>query len=192
MFIKAILRLVIVGLLMPTCVSFAQQRPAQTPPRSSKQPSKPTPPQQKPAAPKKPQTVENAKFHYKFTVPGDWEKHQQDDMVTIFMLPYSHTQTVPMNPGSFVVISIAACHEGATLTEQVDFNRKQGFSIPMDDWLRQERCATVRRYSEYLPTYIRRDALDELIKGQLAGRTNGARLYAIIMLGIAMKNQRGM
>ena len=78
------------------------------------------------------------------------------------------------------------------LPPTLDFNRKQGFSIPMDDWLRQERCATVRRYSEYLPTYIRRDALDELIKGQLAGRTNGARLYAIIMLGIAMKNQRGM
>ena len=44
------------------------------------------------------------------------------------------------------------------LPPTLDFNRKQGFSIPMDDWLRQERCATIRRYSEYLPTYIRRDA----------------------------------
>ncbi len=69
-----------------------------------------------------------------------------------------------------------------------DTARKQGFSIPMDDWLRQDRCATVRRYVDYLPDYCRRDTIEQLIAGQLAGRANGARLYALLMLGIALKN----
>jgi asparagine synthase (glutamine-hydrolysing) len=69
-----------------------------------------------------------------------------------------------------------------------DAARKQGFSIPLDDWLRAERCATVRHYVDYLPTYCRRDTVEQLIAGQLAGRANGARLYALLMLGIALKN----
>lgn len=70
----------------------------------------------------------------------------------------------------------------------LDTNRKQGFSIPMDDWLRVDKCRMVKDYMAYLPEVIRREEVESLIRGHMNGRTNGARLYALIMLGISMKN----
>ena len=74
------------------------------------------------------------------------------------------------------------------LPHDLDINRKQGFSIPLDDWLRQDRCRKVRDYLPYLPQCIDRGFVEKLIVGEMRGRANGSRLFALIMLGIAMKN----
>ncbi|AJE03038.1 asparagine synthase (glutamine-hydrolyzing) [Geobacter pickeringii] len=74
------------------------------------------------------------------------------------------------------------------LPPNLDTNRKQGFSVPLDDWLRADRCNKVREYIPYLPKCIERNEVEKLIVGEMKGRANGARLFALIMLGIAMKN----
>ncbi len=74
------------------------------------------------------------------------------------------------------------------LPPDLDTNRKQGFSIPMDVWLRADNCNKVREYAPYLPLCIERKEIENLIIGEMRGRANGARLFALIMLGIAMKN----
>ena len=76
------------------------------------------------------------------------------------------------------------------LPPDLDVNRKQGFSIPMDSWLRQDGCHRVRDTMEYLPEAIDRNEVESLIKGQMRGRANGSRLYGLIMLGIAAKNNK--
>lgn len=75
------------------------------------------------------------------------------------------------------------------LPPQLDTKRKQGFSIPLDDWLRADNCKLLRSYIPYLPDCINRDEIERLIAGLFRGRTNGARLYALLVLGIAMKNR---
>ena len=75
------------------------------------------------------------------------------------------------------------------LPSQLDTQRKQGFSIPLDDWMRADKCTMVRNYMSYLPDCINRDEIERLITGLHQGRANGARLYALLVLGIAMKNK---
>lgn len=75
------------------------------------------------------------------------------------------------------------------LPPQLDTKRKQGFSIPLDDWMRSDKCKMVRNYMQYLPDCINRNEVEKLIAGLLRGRANGARLYALLVLGIAMKNR---
>jgi asparagine synthase (glutamine-hydrolysing) len=75
------------------------------------------------------------------------------------------------------------------LPPQLDTKRKQGFSIPLHDWLKVDNCQLLRKYMPYLPDSINRDEIQRLIAGLLRGRANGARLYALLVLGIAMKNR---
>jgi len=75
------------------------------------------------------------------------------------------------------------------LPPQLDTKRKQGFSIPLDDWMRADKCKMVRNYIQYLPDCINRNEIEKLIDGLFRGRANGARLYALLVLGIAMKNK---
>lgn len=75
------------------------------------------------------------------------------------------------------------------LPSQLDTKRKQGFSIPLDDWMRADKCGMVRSYVQYLPECINRREIENLIDGLFRGRANGARLYALLVLGIAMKNK---
>nr|WP_321404150.1 asparagine synthase (glutamine-hydrolyzing) [uncultured Desulfobacter sp.] len=77
---------------------------------------------------------------------------------------------------------------GRLLPPELDIHRKQGFSIPMDEWLREDRCRTVNDFLPYLPEVIKKSAVEKLIKGHLNGRANGSRLFALVMLAIAMKN----
>jgi len=74
------------------------------------------------------------------------------------------------------------------LPDQLDTQRKQGFSVPLDGWLRQEKCATVRNYLDYLPDLINKREVEHMIAGHMKGRANGARLYALLMLAIAARN----
>lgn len=66
--------------------------------------------------------------------------------------------------------------------------RKQGFSIPLDEWLRADRCAIVRDHLPYLPDCVNTLEVERLIGGQMKGRANGSRLFALLMLAIAAKN----
>lgn len=75
------------------------------------------------------------------------------------------------------------------LPPRLDTQRKQGFSIPLDAWLKADNCQLLRSYMPYLPNCINRDEIERLIAGLFQGRANGARLYALLVLGIAMKNK---
>ncbi len=74
------------------------------------------------------------------------------------------------------------------LPPALDLDRKQGFSIPLDDWLRADGCRRVREHAEALPAFLKREEINALIMGLESGRANGARLYALMVLGIALKN----
>lgn len=76
------------------------------------------------------------------------------------------------------------------LPSELDVDRKQGFSVPMDSWLR----ADSRRLAELpdrLPDFICRDEVARLVAGLEKGRANGARIFCLEMLGIAARNLRG-
>ena len=74
------------------------------------------------------------------------------------------------------------------LPATLDLNRKQGFSIPLDQWLRAEPPGRLMERFEALPEYLHRPEIHGLIDGLHAGRANGARLFALLMLAIACRN----
>jgi asparagine synthase (glutamine-hydrolysing) len=68
------------------------------------------------------------------------------------------------------------------LPSTLDIDRKQGFSVPLDDWFRRAGPEAIRERLAYLPDAIDRKMVEAQIRGQLAGRANGARLFALVML----------
>lgn len=74
------------------------------------------------------------------------------------------------------------------LPPDLDINRKQGFSIPINEWLRDEGEQRLMDRMSGLPDVINLDEVRHLVRGHLAGRANGGRLFALIMLAIAMRN----
>ena len=74
------------------------------------------------------------------------------------------------------------------LPNDLDTKRKQGFSIPLNEWLRAEGEARLMDRMEGLPEVINIDEVRSLVRGHMAGRANGGRLFALIMLAIAMQN----
>lgn len=74
------------------------------------------------------------------------------------------------------------------LPPNLDIDRKQGFSIPINEWLREEGEAGLMARMDGLPDLINMKEVRSLIKGHLAGRANGGRLFSLIMLAIAMRN----
>ncbi len=74
------------------------------------------------------------------------------------------------------------------LPKNLDINRKQGFSIPINEWLRNEGEQALMARMEGLPEVIDMKVVKNLVRGHLAGRANGGRLFALIMLAIAMRN----
>lgn len=73
------------------------------------------------------------------------------------------------------------------LPKNFKLHRKQGFSIPMNEWLRK---GDISGHLEDLSESINRKELQKLIKGQKAGRANGSRLFALMMLAISERNLR--
>jgi asparagine synthase (glutamine-hydrolysing) len=64
-----------------------------------------------------------------------------------------------------------------------DLDRKQGFSIPLDSWLRGgagDRVAAI--LADHDGTLFRKDALRTLLADQRRGARNGARLFAVALL----------
>jgi asparagine synthase (glutamine-hydrolysing) len=74
------------------------------------------------------------------------------------------------------------------LPTDLDINRKQGFSIPINEWLRSEGEQGLMERMVGLPDVINLDEVRSLVRGHIAGRANGGRLFALIMLAIAMRN----
>lgn len=113
-------------LLMMAVFLTSLSATAQPKPPNARTPAKPNAPAQKPKQPSSNETkvIENTKFHYRFTVPANWQQQQKDDMITLLQLPQAD-QSSPASPGAFIVISVPACHPDATLTEQVDADKKE-------------------------------------------------------------------
>jgi asparagine synthase (glutamine-hydrolysing) len=74
------------------------------------------------------------------------------------------------------------------LPPDLDTNRKQGFSIPINEWLRNEGEDGLMGRMTGLPDVINLDEVRSLVRGHIAGRANGGRIFALIMLAIAMRN----
>lgn len=74
------------------------------------------------------------------------------------------------------------------LPADLDLNRKQGFSIPINECLRSEGEQRLIERMLGLPDVINLDEVRSLVRGHIAGRANGGRLFALIMLAIAMRN----
>jgi len=69
------------------------------------------------------------------------------------------------------------------LPKNFELHRKQGFSIPMDSWLRQQAQADL---VPLLPKHIfNTNFIKSLLAGQMRGRANGARLFALMMLNLS-------
>lgn len=68
------------------------------------------------------------------------------------------------------------------LPKELDLTRKQGFSIPLSDWLRGSWGGYVRDVlAEADPLLFDRAFVDELLRNQDRGLNNGHRIYAILM-----------
>jgi asparagine synthase (glutamine-hydrolysing) len=74
------------------------------------------------------------------------------------------------------------------LPKDLDINRKQGFSIPINEWLRQEGEQSLMNRMDGLPDEIDIAEVRSLVRGHIAGRANGGRIFALVMLAIAMRN----
>ncbi len=72
------------------------------------------------------------------------------------------------------------------LPDKFILNRKQGFSVPMDSWIKN---ISIDELIHSLPENVFNvNFIKELFIGQKRGRTNGARLFALMMLGISNTN----
>lgn len=80
------------------------------------------------------------------------------------------------------------CLAQRLLPKELDLERKQGFSIPLNEWLRSSGGAEIKQVRHYLPSCIDQCEVDGLLKGHAAGRANGGRLFALLMLALASKN----
>ena len=69
-----------------------------------------------------------------------------------------------------------------------DFSRKQGFSIPIDTWMRADGERLFEQWIPHLPEAICRHELRGLLSGLKRGRANGARLYALLVLAVTHRN----
>lgn len=76
------------------------------------------------------------------------------------------------------------------LPRDLDVKRKQGFSIPINEWLRHEGAPALMARMEGLPEVIDMKEVHALVRGHLLGRANGGRLFALIMLATAMRNAK--
>ena len=74
------------------------------------------------------------------------------------------------------------------LPPDLDINRKQGFSIPINEWLSNDGEHRLMERMLGLPEVINLDEVRRIVRGHIAGRANGGRIFALIMLAIAMRN----
>lgn len=75
------------------------------------------------------------------------------------------------------------------LPSEFDGNRKQGFSIPINEWLRADGEVGLLKRLEGLPDQISMDQVRSLVRGHMHGRANGGRIFALLMLAISVRNK---
>ena len=69
------------------------------------------------------------------------------------------------------------------LPAELDINRKRGFSVPLEEWMRGDWGHSVERDLESAPPALfNRSVVKSLFAGQRRGRNNGQRLFALVML----------
>ena len=66
--------------------------------------------------------------------------------------------------------------------------KKQGFSIPVNDWLRKESETDLMKRLDGLPKQINMDEVVSIVRGHKNGRANGGRLFALLMLAKSSRN----
>jgi asparagine synthase (glutamine-hydrolysing) len=70
------------------------------------------------------------------------------------------------------------------LPKELDFNRKQGFSIPLSHWLNNDSNWT-SFFREVLldspNTFLNKNYIESLFKGHLNGRNNAERIYSLVV-----------
>jgi asparagine synthase (glutamine-hydrolysing) len=71
------------------------------------------------------------------------------------------------------------------LPEGFELNRKQGFSVPMDGWMREAGVTDMLEPS--LSGLFNSQAISALRIGLDKGRSNGARLFCLLILGLTLK-----
>lgn len=74
------------------------------------------------------------------------------------------------------------------LPHDLNLERKQGFSIPINEWIRAETEGQIMKRLEHLPDFLCFDEVRSLVRGHMAGRANGGRIFALITLSIALGN----
>ena len=68
------------------------------------------------------------------------------------------------------------------LPKEFVFERKMGFSVPLDDWLKKADASQFSRYLPYESEVINGTYIDELVAGVKKGRTNASRLFSLMSL----------
>jgi asparagine synthase (glutamine-hydrolysing) len=68
------------------------------------------------------------------------------------------------------------------LPKNFEFNRKQGFSIPIDQWMKNISFKDVSSIAQR--KFFNEKFIKELISGQSQKKTNGSRLFSLIMLNL--------
>lgn len=74
------------------------------------------------------------------------------------------------------------------LPPQLNIQRKQGFSIPINEWLRSTDSDRLKGLGCGLSSVIDPHEIVRLGKGHLQGRANGSRIFALLMLKISCAN----
>ncbi len=71
------------------------------------------------------------------------------------------------------------------LPKELDLNRKQGFSVPLDKLMRRDKIKLFRECLHYNNGLFRTEEVESLISGEVKGRRNESRLFALLMLECA-------
>ncbi len=74
------------------------------------------------------------------------------------------------------------------LPPNLNINRKQGFSIPLNDWLQKGDNGWLDDTATLLGQWINEKELSRLRDNQKKGYANGSRLFSLIMMGLYIKN----
>lgn len=74
------------------------------------------------------------------------------------------------------------------LPEKLDLNRKQGFSMPINDWFRDIGSNGFLNDVRDLPAVINQTEVRKILDGHIKGRENGGRLFALLMFKLSCKN----
>lgn len=68
------------------------------------------------------------------------------------------------------------------IKEDINFDRKQGFSIPLDDWFRTKWYDNLLTDINNFEKLINKDFALKLLSGLKKGRSNSEKLFALVML----------